>query len=233
MGANQRPFAFNTGNIVKSFNNFLRFEDFILQKRRWMNKISTVLSVLSLVLVGVLFYLHFSHKEQLNKVSDAANKNSNSSFRIAYFDIDSLQEHYAHYKDALEEMKKSEQGVAAELQSLRTRYQGYISELQKKGENMTQAEGEKAQRDLQTMDKNFRTREAQLQNELQNKQVDLMKTLNQEIEAYLATYNKEKGYAYIFSYQPGAMLYYKDSLYDITQDVVRGLNEQYKSRKKN
>jgi outer membrane protein len=181
----------------------------------------------------VLFYLHFSHKEKLNKVSDAAAKNAGSPFRIAYFDIDSLQANYEHYKDALEEMKKSEQSMNAELQSLRTRYQGYISELQKKGENMSQAEGERAQRDLQTMDKNFRNREAELQSGLQNKQMELMKVLRQEIEAYLATYNKQKAYAYIFSYEPGILLYYKDSLYDITQDVVRGLNEQYKGRKKN
>jgi outer membrane protein len=198
-----------------------------------MNKISTALSLLSLVLVAVLFYLHFTHKEKLNKVSDAAAKNSNSNFRIAYFDIDSLQANYEHYKDALEEMRKTEQGMNAELQNLRTRYQKYIGELQKKGENMTQAEGEAAQRDLQTMDKNFRAREAELQNSLQNKQMDLMKTLRQEIEAYLAEFNKQKEYAYIFSYEPGILLYYKDSLYDITQDVVKGLNEQYKGRKKN
>jgi outer membrane protein len=198
-----------------------------------MNKISTVLSLLSLALVGVLFYLHFTHKEKLNKVSDAAVKNSSVSFKIAYFDIDSLQSNYEHYKDALDEMKKVEQGMNAELQNLRTRYQSYIGELQKKGENMTQAEGEKAQRDLQTMDKTFRNREAELQNSLQNKQMELMKTLRQEIEAYLEEYNKQKDYAYIFSYEPGILLYYKDSLYDITKDVVRGLNEQYKSKKKN
>jgi Outer membrane protein (OmpH-like). len=123
--------------------------------------------------------------------------------------------------------------MAAELQALRTRYQNYIAELQKKGENMTQAEGERAQRELQTMDRNYARREQELQNELQNKQVDLLKKLNTEIETFLADYNKEKGYAYIFSYQPGNLLYFKDTLFDITPDVVRGLNELYKSKKKN
>lgn len=198
-----------------------------------MNKISTLLSSLSLVLVAVLFYLHFTHKEKLNKVTDAAAKNSGTNFRIAYFDIDSLQANYDHYKDALEEMRKTEQGMNTELQNLRTRYQKYIGELQKKGESMTQAEGEAAQRDLQTMDKNFRNRESELQSDLQNKQMELMKKLRQEIEAYLNEFNKQKEYAYIFSYEPGILLYYKDSLYDITQDVVKGLNEQYKGKKKN
>ena len=198
-----------------------------------MNKISTVLSILSLVLVAVLFYLHFNHKEKLNKATDAASKKTNTNFRIAYFDIDSLQANYEHYKDALEQIRNSEHSMNSELQNLRSRYQNYIGELQKKGENMTQAEGEKAQRELQTMDKNFRSKEAELQNTLQNKQMELMKTLRQEIEAYLLEYNKQKDYAYIFSYEPGLLLYYRDSTYDITQDVVRGLNEQYKNKKKN
>jgi outer membrane protein len=199
-----------------------------------MNKISTVLSVLSLVLVGVLYFLYFSNKEQGKKASNALeNTTAANDFRIAYFDIDSLQTNYEHYKDAIEELKKTEQTMAAELQALRTRYQNYIAELQKKGENMTQAEGERAQRELQTMDRNYARREQELQNELQNKQVDLLKKLNTEIETFLADYNKEKGYAYIFSYQPGNLLYFKDTLFDITPDVVRGLNELYKSKKKN
>ena len=123
--------------------------------------------------------------------------------------------------------------MRAELQNLRTRYQRYIGELQQKGASMSQAEGEAAQRQLQNMDKDFREREAQLQNNLQNKQMDLMKTLRQDIEAYLGQFNKQKEYAYIFSYEPGLLLYYRDSLYDITNDVVRGLNEQYKGQKKN
>lgn len=198
-----------------------------------MNKISTSLGILSLVLIGVLFYLHFTHKEKLNKVQDAATKDTSINFQIAYFDIDSLQSNYEHYKDALEEVKKTEQSMNAELQNMRARYQKYIGELQQKGASMTQSEQEMAQRNLQSMDKDFRERESQLQSNMQNKQMELMKGLRQEIEAYLADYNKEKKYAYIFSYEPGLLLYYRDSLYDITKDVVRGLNAQYSSKKKN
>jgi outer membrane protein len=198
-----------------------------------MNKISTILSILSLALIGVLFYLHFTHKEQLNKVSDAASKRSNSSFKIAYFDTDSLQNNYDHYKDAMDDLRKTEQGMNAELQSMRTQMQQYYGELQKKGQSITQAEGEQAQRELASMEKRFRSREQQLQGDMQTKQMEVLKTLRKEIEEYLESYNKNKEYSYIFSYEPGLLLYYKDSVYDITSDVVRGLNEQYKSKKKN
>ena len=61
--------------------------------------------------------------------------------------------------------------------------------------------------------------------------MDMTNLLRKQIEEYLTTYNKDKGYAYIFSYEPG-FIFYKDSIYDITMDVVTGLNEKYKSTKK-
>ncbi|MEY2639710.1 MAG: hypothetical protein RIR90_1192, partial [Bacteroidota bacterium] len=48
-----------------------------------------------------------------------------------------------------------------------------------------------------------------------------------KIEDYLKVYNAQKGYAYIFSSAPEFM-YFKDTVYNITDEVVKGLNQQYK-----
>jgi error-prone DNA polymerase len=111
-----------------------------------MNKFSIVLSILCLALIGVLFYLHFTHTEKLNKVSDEATKNAHNNFRIAYFDIDSLQTKYERYNDMLEELKKTEQSHNARLNALRAGYQSFVGELQKSGPGMTQAQQEQAHR---------------------------------------------------------------------------------------
>lgn len=201
-----------------------------------MRNISTILSIIALALTGVLFYLHFSHTEKLKQVSVAANKNGHNDFRIAYFDIDSLQSSYTFYKDALEEMKGRESAANTELQDLKAKYQRRIQQLQEKmqekGPNISQAEGEAAQQEVTRMDQDYRKREAQLQENLQNQQMDMTKLMRKEIEDYLAQYNKQKGYAYIFSYEPGFIMYYKDSLYDVTADLIQGLNDQYKTKKK-
>ena len=54
--------------------------------------------------------------------------------------------------------------------------------------------------------------------------------LKKKIDDYLAIYNKDKGFAYIFSNDPGLM-YYKDNAYDITADVIKGLNEAQSAKK--
>lgn len=197
-----------------------------------MKNISTILSIVALGLIGVLFYLFVTHTEEIKRVSVAAERNAHTNFRIAYFDIDSLQAHYEYYKDALDQVKEKENAMNAQLESLKNKYQHRIMELQKKGPNMTQSEGEAAQQEFSKMQQTYEDRKNALADELQNHQMDLMKDLRKKIEDYLADYNKDKHYAYILSYQPGFIVYYKDTAYNITDDLIAGLNKAYKGEKK-
>ncbi len=198
-----------------------------------MKSISTILSILALVLVAVLFYLHFSHVEKINKqVATVTDKKTNGNFKVAYFEIDSLQEHYSYYKDALEEMKKRESSMNAELTDMSAKYQRRIRDMQQKANSMTQSEGERAQQEYNTMQQNFQQRKAELEQDLQKHQVDKMQDVRKKIEDYLKVYNQSKGYAYILGYEPSFIIYYKDSAYNITQDLIGGLNTQYEQEKK-
>lgn len=197
-----------------------------------MKSISTLLSIVALALIGVLFYLHFTHQEKINKISHENFKRDSSNFRIAYFDIDSLQEHYEYFKDVSNDMKSKENAMASELSGMQSTYQKKIREWQQKGPNMSQSEGEAAQREYAQMQQRYEQRQSALDQELQKKKMEMMTDVRKKIETYLSDYNKDKGYAFILSYEPGFMLYYKDSAYDITNDVIRGLNDEYKQQKK-
>ena len=69
-----------------------------------------------------------------------------------------------------------------------------------------------------------------MSDEFQDEQFKKLQDVKKKIEDYLKLYNKDKGYAFIFSSSPDLM-YLKDSVYDITPDVIRGLNELYKKKK--
>ena len=197
-----------------------------------MKNISTILSVIALVLIGVLFYLHFNQDNSIRNSARNAVQKDSTDFRIAYFDIDSLQEHYQYFKDISGQVKSKENAIASELSNMQTSYQKKIREWQERGPNMTQAEGEAAQREYAQMQQRFEQRQLTLEQDLQKHKVDMMNDVRKKIEDYLKEYNKNKGYAFILSYEPGFMLYYKDSVYDITNDVITGLNSQYKSDSK-
>jgi outer membrane protein len=218
------------GRTCKPLGFELRTPNFKLKR---MKNISTLLNIVALVLIGVLFYLLFSQREALKKkISDVPINRDTTEFRIAYFDIDSLQTHYEYFKDAFNQMKARENAMNSELNSLTSTYQRKIKEWQEKGTSMTQSEGEAAQREYAQMQQKFQNRKLELQQGLEKQQMDLMTDIRKKVEDYLKEYNKEKGYAFILSYEPGVMLYYRNPMYDITSDLIAGLNEKYKGKKK-
>ncbi len=54
--------------------------------------------------------------------------------------------------------------------------------------------------------------------------------LNAKLDSFLTDYNADKRFAYILSYSKGGSILYKDSMYNITSDVVKGMNEIYKAK---
>ncbi|HYK54874.1 MAG TPA: hypothetical protein VEV15_00215, partial [Flavisolibacter sp.] len=61
-----------------------------------------ILNIVLLILVGVLFYLHFSSKNKPAtpaKKVDVASSNTGTDFRIAYFELDSVSNSFAMVKD--------------------------------------------------------------------------------------------------------------------------------------
>ena len=72
----------------------------------------------------------------------------------------------------------------------------------------------------QEMDQGYNNYMMTKQNEIKSK-----------IEEFLKEYNSTRHYTYIVSYEQG-LFYYRDSAYNITSDVVKGLNDKYKPTKK-
>jgi len=200
-----------------------------------MKQISTLISIVALAASGVLFYLHFSQKDQLKKkqiVSEDKKTDSTSRFSIAYFDIDTLQKNYDGFKEAEEKIKGKDLSNRSQLNSLNNSNQRRLRELQEKAPLMTQAEGEAAQRELAQLQQQFSQKEVELDQELKKLQMELMTGIQEKVEVYLKKYNQQKGYSFIFSYRPGELIYYKDTMYDITHHLVKGLNVEYAQLKK-
>lgn len=198
-----------------------------------MRNISTILSVIALIAVGVLYYLDFSGTKKLkDQINTQTTRKDTASIRIGYFDIDSLQSNYLYFKDAENQMAEQESSMTARLNDLAARNQKKLMEWEAKKNTMTQAEYNAALQESQEMQKNFEQTKYSLQQNLQKTQVDLMTKLRKEVEEFLIEFNKQKGYTYIFAYQPNNLIYYKDSVNDVTAELIAGLNAQYKANKK-
>jgi outer membrane protein len=196
-----------------------------------MKHLATILSVMSLALVGVLFYLFAHHTEQLKTISDHEQQRTTPNvFRIAYFDMDTLEAHYDAFKDAQTQLKAKENEMNMELSSLSRTNGKKIDAWRQKGNTMTQAESEQANQEYGAMQQEFQNRKQQLEQELYKRTEDMKTNIRKKVEDFLKEYNKQRNYSFIFEYDPGSFIYYKDSVYNITPDLVEGLNAIYKKK---
>jgi outer membrane protein len=188
------------------------------------------LNIVLVLAVAVLFYLHFSSASS-NKVANAGTKAVPAgNFKIAYFETDSIQNQFEYFKEIDNELQLKNQANAKILGDMKGVFNAKLQELQRTGSSLSQAEAASKQQELMQMEKAFQGKEKMMQDEMQDETFRKMQDVKKKIEDYLKDYNKDKGYAYILSSSVDLM-YLKDSSYNITQDVVRGLNALYKKKK--
>jgi outer membrane protein len=74
--------------------------------------------------------------------------------------------------------------------------------------------------------------QARLEGELANETQQFNEALRDSLNNFLAQYNKSKKYDIILS-KAGDNILYANKKFDITQDVINGLNKRYKAPAKN
>ncbi len=155
--------------------------------------------------------------------------------KIAYVEIDSLLAKYNFCIDLNEAMVKKSENVRMTLNQKANTLTQAKQEFQKKYENNAFLSQERAEQEYNRLGK----MEQELQ-ELSNKlQSGLMEENNKNslqfrdsINAFLKEYNKDHKYNLIFSNTGFDNLLYADSAFNITKEIVNGLNARYSPAKK-
>lgn len=194
-----------------------------------------VWNVVLTLIAGYLLYLHFSSKSGDSKNARyAANDTSSgqASFRIAYFEMDSVENNYNMVRDIKAEISKKDEEFSGNLAKLENKYRNKYLEYQQKEKSgtMVQADYERAQIELRKLEEDLRNTKQDLDQKYQDFVMRKNLGVKKKIEDFLAEYNKTKGYSYIVAYEQG-LFYYKDTIFNITSEVIRGLNEEYKNKK--
>lgn len=152
--------------------------------------------------------------------------------KIAFVEVDSLMSQYQFCKDynlLLNQKGENAQNTLAQKQRA---LQQHANALQKKYESngfTTRDELERAQNQLAKEQQDLAELEQRLMNELANEQAQLTMEMRDSIQAFLKVYNKTKKYDYIFSRQ-GDNILLANKKFDITDEVVAGLNKRYKAK---
>jgi outer membrane protein len=190
-----------------------------------------IINVLLVIAVGTLFVLYFSKtKPQVGAAFANTEPTANpQSFKIAYFEMDSIENNYTYFKDVRSKFRAKEEKLNNELQQLKDQYNKLWEESSQLQAKLTDDEKMKRQQKLQMLQETFTNKQSVEVPALQNESFRDRQEVSNKIQEYLNQYNKEKGFAFIFSSNPD-LIYYKDSAYNVTNDVIKGLNGEYKKK---
>ena len=191
-----------------------------------MKKFLLISNLVLFIAVCSLFYLYFDYANaDLHKIKQA-NAAVANSFKIAYFDLDTLQNKYDDYRKVRDFLKGKDSEMTAELKSMRADYMDKVKEYQQKSSAMSAAEQSNYQQVLSKMQDDYQQRQEDMSQEMNNMSMQKLQEVKSKIQEFLKNYCRDKGYAYVFASSNDDYLYYKDTLRNITDDIVKVLNEQ-------
>lgn len=176
-----------------------------------------------------------SNKSETEKNASAENSNARASLpetKIAFVNIDTLNEKYLFISDYVKVMKKKKETLEAQLQSMMNQFQQDYENFQQSVQAgiAPQAELEKQKRKLEQQQKDIQNKQLQMDNlalELQEKNEQLQK----DIKEFMKRFNNGK-YDYILTYSDALPnVLFANPSYDITKEVLDALNKEYLENK--
>lgn len=191
-----------------------------------------IVNVLLVIAVSTLFFLYFSKKTpQLSASVTSGSTETTQGFKIAYFEMDSIENNYNYFKDVRSQFRGKEQALNNELQNIKNQYEKLYEEYTQIHTTLSPEEKVKREQNLVMLQESYKNKQELQGSELQSEGFKYRQEIYKKIQDYLKDYNKDKGFAFIFASNPD-LFYYKDSVYNITGDLIVGLNETYKPVKK-
>lgn len=199
-----------------------------------MKKPYTILAVLGLS-VATMAAVSCSDGKTETKAAPAKAKTEKSVTILPnyrYVDLDSVLDRYNLAKDYNEEMLRMQTNAESQMKQHQTKIQNFATTVQNKMQNngyLSEASYKQDEQKMASMQNEAQRSMQTLQNNIAQAADQAQKTINDSINAFIADYNKTRGYdAILFK---AATLYINPEL-DITDEVVEGLNARYNKVKK-
>ena len=208
-----------------------------------MKNISILLNVVLAVAIAVLYYLHFScttscssNTTEETTVEDSNNNAISSSVNngvanVGYINIDSLQSKYEFYEVLIQKLKAKQTKYESEISGKMMAFEKKVKDFQQKASTMTQFEGQVKQQELAEEEQKLYKLREDFTGKFQEEEAKLNDEFQKTVQSYIEKHNAKTNYDIIIgaSQLGNIVLDFKPEI-DITQQVVDGLNAEYKAK---
>jgi outer membrane protein len=174
----------------------------------------------SLVIIAIAFSII-----SCNKKAEVA------STKTAYVDTSKLMMESTEAKDIEAKYKAKSQEMGKELEIEIAKFKAEAGSFQKNAQMNGQAWAQQKGAELQKREQQLQYAEQSIAQQLQQESGVEIDSVVSTVKKFIKSYGKEKGYAYIYGTGDAASVLYAEEKYDITKEIIKLLNDKYKSSK--
>ena len=152
--------------------------------------------------------------------------------KTAYVDTSKLMSEYTEAKDIEAKYKAKSEEMGKELEAEVARFKTEAASFQKNAQVNGQAWAQQKGAELQKREQQLQYAQQSIAQQLQQESGVEIDSVVSNVKKFIKSYGKEKGYAYIYGTGEAATILYAEDKYDITKDIIKLLNDKYKSASK-
>lgn len=196
-----------------------------------MKNLSIVLKVVFSIAVIAICFSGCTPQKAADVSNGGGSAANGGGARIVYINTDTLMNNYLLAVELNEAFLKKQEERRTELNVKAKSLDQEANEFQRKLQNngfLSEARAVDARDQLLMKQENLRRLQQDMIDKTAREQNELNKQLFDKLTSFLKDYNKEKGFDIVLSTQIGGNVLFAVDGFDITQDVVKRLNDEYK-----
>ncbi len=167
-------------------------------------------------------------KKLLLVVLIAAGITSCTEQKTAYVDTTKIIKEYREMKEVEAEFTSKSDKIKTELDSLAQSFQKEVQEYQANMNSLSTAQRQTKEQELMGKQQTIQQQQQMMGNQLREESDVVIDSIVTKVKEYVKEYGKDNDYTYIFGSNESAnIMYAKDGL-DITEEILKKLNESYK-----
>jgi len=201
-----------------------------------MKNTSLILNVVLFIGLGLLYFFHFSSiPGKSNNELTVDSVNAAGNIKIAYVNVDSILINYGLAQEMNTSLESKQTTMKSKLDKEIADFQKEAQVFQdkvQKGIYLTQQRAEEAQQKLMMRQQELQQLEADYSNQLAYEQQKMNAQLFDSITNYIKIVNTPEKYQVIFAHSVASNILYGSVQLDITDQVLKGLNERYEESQK-
>ncbi|MCB9015021.1 MAG: OmpH family outer membrane protein [Lentimicrobiaceae bacterium] len=227
----------NSNTIQESAENIENQTPAVMDvpKKSNTNTILTIANAVLFIGLVILYFLVLSpEKNNTPNYAVMQKMASGGSVTVAYVNSDSILTHYELVKSMRSELESKTTRLETELKKKQAAFEkdaAYFQEQVNK-KAISEASAQEIYGQLMAEQQKLYDLREQYSAELSKQEYDLNLLLLDSLNNFLERYNKRMNFDYILSYNKGGSILTANDSLDITNDVLRLLNDEYSAAKK-